>query len=61
MKSNRIFATNNINHQIHMKKIPNSETVSRQIESLRIVLRRVKNNQSSKLDSFIDQKLKEAQ
>ena len=57
MKTNRIG--NNTGQQSSLKALPNSEMLSRQIENLRIVLRRMKNNESSTLNSLINQKLKE--
>lgn len=42
-----------------MKAVPNAEMLSHQIESLRIVLRRMKNSPSNSLDALINKKLKE--
>ncbi|MBK8900389.1 MAG: hypothetical protein IPM53_04335 [Anaerolineaceae bacterium] len=53
--------TSNGSHQIGMKAIPNAEMLSRQIESLRVVVRRMKAYESSTLNSLINQKLKEMQ
>lgn len=61
MKTNRIGMSNNISQQSRTKALPNSEMLSRQIENLRIVLRRMKNNESSTLNLLINQKLKELQ
>jgi hypothetical protein len=52
-------SANGFKGQLDLKELPNPEMLSRQIESLRIVLRRMKANESSKLDSLINQKLKE--
>lgn len=59
MKTNPISSSNGFKGQFTSKELPNPEMLSRQIESLRIVLRRMKANESSKLDSLINQKLKE--
>lgn len=61
MKTNRMTNTSNGSHQIGMKAIPNAEMLSRQIESLRVVVRRMKAYESSTLNSLINQKLKEMQ
>ncbi len=61
MKTNRIVTSNNISQQSSTKVLPNSEMLSRQIENLRIVMRRMKNNKSSTLNSLINQKLKDLQ
>ena len=59
MKPSRISNINNFNGHIDLKASPNSEMLSRQIENLRMVMRRMKTNESAKLDSIIDQKLRE--
>jgi hypothetical protein len=59
MKTNSISSSNGFKGQFDLKGLPNPEMLSRQIESLRVVLRRMKANESSKLDSLINQKLKE--
>jgi hypothetical protein len=59
MKANSMSSANGFKGQLDLKELPNPEMLSRQIESLRIVLRRMKANESSKLDSLINQKLKE--
>jgi hypothetical protein len=59
MKINRIVNSTNGSPQTEMKVLPDSEMLSRQIENLRVVLRRMKANESSSLDSIINQKLKE--
>ena len=61
MKTTPIVATNGFKGQIELKNVPNAEMLSRQIEGLRLVLRRMKANESSNLDSLINQKLKEVQ
>ena len=61
MKTNRIASSNNISYQSNADALPSSEMLSRQIENLRIVLRRMKNNESSTLNRIINQKLKELQ
>jgi hypothetical protein len=61
MKTNRIVTSHNISQQSSTKALPNSEMLSRQIENLRIVMRRMKNNKSSTLNSLINQKLKDLQ
>lgn len=54
MKKKRIFKPHfNLN-----QTNPKSQTLSRQIETLREVLRRVPANQSTVVDSLISQKLK---
>jgi hypothetical protein len=57
MKLERIINSNNKNPQPEMKALPNSEMLSQQIENLRVVLRRMKANDSSSLDTIIKQKL----
>lgn len=59
MNTNRMMSTSNGSHQKNMKAIPNPEMLSRQIESLRVVVRRMKAYESSTLNSLITQKLKE--
>lgn len=59
MKTSPISSSNGFQGQFEFKNLPNPEMLSRQIESLRIVLRRMKANESAKLDSLINQKLKE--
>ena len=54
MKTNRIFSTQLNTDQPHPKK----QTLSRQIENLREVLRRVPANNSSAVESLISKKLK---
>ncbi len=61
IKSSRLFATNGSIQSVSPKATTNSEMLSRQIESLRVVLRRMKATQSSSVDSLIHQKLKELQ
>ena len=61
MKSNRIFSTNGFSNQSSPKAKPTPEMISRQIESLRVILRRVKNYDSTALDSLINQKLQDQQ
>ncbi len=61
MKTNRIMSSTNGSRQTGMKAIPNAEMLSRQIESLRVVIRRMKAYESSTLNSLITQKLKELQ
>lgn len=55
MKTN---LTMHSNSKTSGKTMPNSEAVSRQIENLRVVLRRMKASESSSRDSIISQKLK---
>ncbi|MBK7894107.1 MAG: hypothetical protein WAS33_30950 [Candidatus Promineifilaceae bacterium] len=45
------------NKQQEMKALPNLQMLSYQIENLRVVLRRMKANESSSLDLLINQKL----
>ncbi len=59
MKTNRMMNATNGSHQSGMKAVPNAEMLSRQIESLRVVMRRMKAYESSTLNSLINQKLKE--
>ncbi len=59
MKTNSINSSNGFKGPFDFKELPNPEMLSRQIESLRVVLRRMKANESSKLDTLINQKLKE--
>jgi len=59
MKTDPINSSNGYKGQFGFKDLPNTEALSRQIENLRVVLRRMKTNESSKLNSLINQKLKE--
>jgi len=59
MKTSHIGSPNNFNGQSNLKPVSHSEILANQIESLRVVLRRMKMNDSSKIDSLINQKLKE--
>lgn len=59
MNTSRMGSANNINNRVGLKTEANSEMLSRQIENLRIVMRRMKTSESSKLNSIINQKLKE--
>ena len=61
MKTTPIIASNGFKGQVQLKSVPNAEMLSRQIEGLRLVLRRMKANESSGLDSLITKKLKELQ
>ena len=61
MKTNRMMSATNGSHQNGMKAVPNAEMLSRQIESLRVVVRRMKAYESSTLNSLINKKLKELQ
>lgn len=61
MKSSRLVSSNNFGKQVNLRATPNTEMLSRQIESLRIVMRRMKSSQSTALDSLISQKLKDLQ
>jgi hypothetical protein len=61
MKLNHFTASNHSNNQANKRASANVDMLSRQIESLRIVLRRVKTTQSSSLNLLIHQKLKEMQ
>ena len=61
MKLTPISSSNGFKGQIGLKDAPNAEMLSRQIENLRVVLRRMKTNESSKLHSLINQKLKAMQ
>lgn len=57
MKPIHIVSHQNGNMQSTKKAATNSESLSQQIESLRLVLRRMKTNETAKRDSFISQKL----
>jgi hypothetical protein len=59
MKPSQTASTNRFNNRSARSPFPNSDMLSRQIESLRIVLRRMKTTHSSSLDLLINQKLKE--
>ena len=59
MNTTPIRSSNGFKGRFEVKELPNPEILSRQIESLRVVLRRMKTNESSKLDSLINQKLSE--
>ena len=59
MKANYMMNATNGSRQNGMKVTPNAEMVSRQIENLRVVVRRMKASESSTLDSLINQKLKD--
>jgi len=59
MNTTPISSSNGFKGYFEAKELPNPEILSRQIESLRVVLRRMKTNESSKLDSLINQKLRE--
>ncbi len=59
MKTNRMMSATNGSHQSGIKAVPNPEMLSRQIESLRVVVRRMKAYESSTMNSLINQKLKE--
>ncbi len=61
MKTTPVISSNGFKGQVELKSVPNAEMLSRQIEGLRLVLRRMKANESAKLDSLISQKLKELQ
>ncbi|MCP4420861.1 MAG: hypothetical protein GY805_29985 [Chloroflexi bacterium] len=61
MKSSQTAKTNHFDNRSADKTLPNSEMMSRQIESLRLVLRRMKTAPSASLDLLISQKLKELQ
>ena len=61
MKTTHMGSPNNFNEQSNSKPMSHSEILSNQIENLRVVLRRMKVNDSSKVDSLINQKLKELQ
>jgi len=61
MKTTPIVSSNGFKGQIERKNMPNAEMLSRQIEGLRLVLRRMKANESSKIDSLITRKLQEVQ
>lgn len=61
MKDNRMISSNNVGQHGNIKALPNSEMLSRQIENLRVVLRRMKANESSTLHALINQKLRELQ
>lgn len=61
MKSSRTVTSNHFDNRSNRKTLTNVDMLSRQIESLRIVMRRMKTNQSSSLDLLINQKLKELQ
>lgn len=58
MKSNRLVNPNNFSSQSSLKATPDSQMLSRQIENLRVVVRRMKTSDSAALDSLINQKLK---
>lgn len=57
MKTSAMGSSNNFKGQLKLQHTPKSEVLSRQIESLRVVLRRVQMSDSGKLDSLINQKL----
>ncbi|VAW43122.1 hypothetical protein MNBD_CHLOROFLEXI01-1437 [hydrothermal vent metagenome] len=61
MKSPQTSTSGHFNHQINRQALPNVDMLSRQIENLRIVMRRMKTVESSSLDLLINQKLKELQ
>lgn len=61
MKSSRTVTSNHFDNRSNRKSLTNVDMLSRQIESLRIVMRRMKTNQSSSIDLLINQKLKELQ
>lgn len=62
MKTNRMmFSTTGSQQSEVMKAVPNAEMLSRQIENLRVVVRRMKGYDSSTLNTLINQKLREVQ
>ena len=61
MKSSHTISSNHFNDRSSRQIFTNVDMLSRQIESLRIVLRRMKATHSSSLDLLISQKLKELQ
>ncbi|MCA9918640.1 MAG: hypothetical protein KC445_11850 [Anaerolineales bacterium] len=57
MEANQVGYTANNNPPQEMNALPNLEMLSHQIESLRVVLRRMRSNDSASLESLINQKL----
>lgn len=56
MNTNRILKTNSDSVQKNL----NTQMITQQIESLREIMRRMKANESSSIESLINQKLKAA-
>ena len=59
MKPSRTVNNQNGQGRIVKNNASHSETLSRQIENLRVVLRRMKTSESAQRDSFISQKLRD--